>query len=175
MTIENSNPQISLLKWMLEDVRTETIKGVNHLTKGQLFQPPVKDEFPIGAYLMHIAEVDISWLEIISGIEQSDELKRKSYFDKWFDSRDNYDPPKEAPEIKDYFDIMERTRKNFLDYVSTLDDSQLEDEVILKRKKGDVKFPKKWIIYHILEHEAHTRGQMFMLIRKAGWNKIRQN
>lgn len=175
MTTVNSNPQISLLKWMLEDVRNETLKGVNHLTREQLFQPPVKDEFPIGAYLMHLAEVDISWLEIISGNDQPDELKRKSYFDKWFDSRENYDPPKEAPEIKDYFDILEQTRQNFLDYVSELKDNQLEEEVILKRKKGDIKFSRKWIIYHILEHEAHTRGQMFMLIRKAGWNKIRQN
>lgn len=162
--------QIQILKWILEDVRMETLAGVNHLTKEQLFQTPVEGESSIGSYLMHFAECDISWLEVLSGIEQPADLKKRSYFDKWFDVPDP-EPPKDALEVKEYLETIAETRKNFLDYISTLNDEELEKVVIMQRKSGDRKFSKKWIIYHIIEHEAHHRGQMFMLIRKAGWNK----
>ena len=66
---------------------------------------------------------------------------------------------------------MLRTRKNFLDYISGMEDKNLEEKITRKRNEKEIQISKKWIIYHIIEHEAHHRGQMFMLIRKAGWNK----
>jgi uncharacterized damage-inducible protein DinB len=163
--------QVQLLKWMLEDVRKETLSGVSHLSKEQLFETPVEGEYSIGSYLMHFAECDVSWLEIISGIEQPEEIKKKSYSDVWFDPSGESSPPSGPLEINVYMDTIAETRKNFLDYVSTLSDEDLESDVTIKRKSGDRKFKKKWIIYHLIEHEAHHRGQMFLLIRKTGWNK----
>ncbi len=158
------------MKWMLEDVRKEMLAGVNHLTKEQLFQSSVDGESSIGAYLMHLAECDLSWLEILSGKEQPGDLKKRAYFDKWFDVPEP-EPPKEPLEVNEYLETIAQTRKNFIDYILTLDDEELENEVTIQRKSGERKFKKKWIIYHIIEHEAHHRGQMFMMIRKAGWNK----
>lgn len=168
-----SNPQIVLFTWMLEDVRKVTLEGVSHLTKEQLFTPPIEGEYPIGAFLMHLAEVDIGWLQFISGEKVDKEVKKKSYYSSWYDvPKDMYNPPKEPPEIKDYLEALEITRKLFIDYISTIKDSELEDIVTRKRSDGtERKYSKKWIIYHIIEHEAHTRGQMFMFIRKAGWKK----
>lgn len=167
-----NNPQVELLKWMLEDIRKVTIGGVSHLTKEQLFTPPIEGEFPIGAYLMHFAECDLGWLETISGNKIPDDVKKRSYYSAWFDvPKEDYNPPKKAPEVKEYSEVMELTRKMFLDYIAALKDSELEDIITRKRGETERKFSKKWIIYHILEHEAHTRGQIFMLIRKAGWNK----
>jgi len=172
MSENNSNEQIQLLKYMLEDLRKVTLSGVDYLTKEQLFQSPIEGEFPIGAYMMHLAECDIFWLETLSGTEVPDDLKKKSYSDSWFDSGPDSNPPKVAPEVSEYLESLEMTRKLFLDYVSEMKDSELDESIILKRKSGDKNISKKWIIYHIIEHEAHTRGQIFMLIRKAGWNKL---
>jgi uncharacterized damage-inducible protein DinB len=170
--MNDNNPQIELLKWMLEDIRKVTIGGVSHLTKEQLFTPPIEGEFPIGAYLMHFAECDLGWLETISGNKIPDDIKKRSYYSAWFDvPKEDYNPPKEAPEVKEYFEVMELTRKMFLNYIAALKDPELDDIITRKRGETERKFSKKWIIYHILEHEAHTKGQIFMLIRKAGWNK----
>jgi uncharacterized damage-inducible protein DinB len=171
MAHPNTQHQIDLLRWMLEDVRKVTLAGVEHLTKEQLFQPPIEGEYPIGSYLMHFCEADIGWLETISGKKQSEEIKKRAYYGTWYDSGPDYEPPKEPIEVREYFEVMKITRNNFLEYVSSLKDPDLED--IITRKRGDVikTYTKKWIIYHILEHEAHTRGQIFMLIRKAGWKK----
>ena len=166
-----NKPQISLLKWMFEDLRKETLEGVNHLTKEQLMQNPIEGEFPIGSYLLHFAECDIYWLEQLSGIEQPGELKKKAFCDKWFDAPETSDPPKETLEVKYYSDVINEARKNFLDYISTMTDEQLEEVIHRKGNVQTKEMPKKWIIYHLFEHEAHHRGQMFMLIRKAGWNK----
>ncbi len=62
----------------------------------------------------------------------------------------------------------------FLDHISGLNDDDLEKTVIMKSKRGDINLTKKWIIYHIIEHEAHHRGQMFMLMRQAGWKNAHQ-
>lgn len=164
--------QINLLKWMLEDVRKETLQGVNHLTKEQLFQNPIDGEYPIGSYLMHIADCEIDYLEFLSDIKQPEELKKRAYQDKWFRPEGEPSPPKEALELSEYLDVLTETRKNFLDYISTLKDSELEEIIIRKNQYGEFKRFKRELIYHALGHEVHHRGQMFMLIRKAGWNKL---
>jgi uncharacterized damage-inducible protein DinB len=167
-----TNPQIALLKWMLEDIRRVTLEGVSHLTKEQLFTPPIEGEYPIGAYLMHLAEVDIGWLQVISGAKVDKEIKKKSYYGVWYDvPKEKFAPPTEPPEVNKYLEAMEETRKLFLDFISAIKDSELEDIVSRMAGNTERKYSKKWIIYHIIEHEAHTRGQMFMLIRKAGWKK----
>ncbi|HEY3251274.1 MAG TPA: DinB family protein [Ignavibacteria bacterium] len=171
MTQINAEPQLALLRWMLEDVRKVTLGGVSHLTKKQLFTPPIEGEYPIGAYLMHLCEVDLGWLEVISGEEQPEEIKERSYYSRWFDCGPDYHPPKDAIDVSEYLEVLEITRKKFLDYISSLKDSELEDIITRKVINGERKYSKKWIIYHIIEHEAHTRGQIFMLIRKARWNK----
>lgn len=170
--MNQTNHQIALLKWMFEDVRKVTLNGVSHLTKEQLFTPPIEGEYPIGAYLMHLCEVDIGWFQFISGTKVDREMKKKAYYNSWYDvPKENYNPPAELLEVNEYLETLKETRKLFLDYVSTVKDSELED--IVTRKRGDTerKYSKKWIIFHMIEHEAHTRGQMFMLIRKAGWKK----
>ncbi len=168
----DTNPQVSLLIWMLEDLRRVTLEGVNHLTKEQLFSPPIEGEYPIGAFLMHMGEADIGWLQVISGTKVNNDIKKRAFYSAWYDvPKEKYNPPKEPIEVNEYFEVLDITRKLFFDYTAALKDSELEDIIVMKRGDKERKYSKKWIIYHILEHEAHTRGQMFMLIRKAGWNK----
>ena len=171
MTETNNNPQISLMKWMLEDIRKVTISGVEHLSKEQLFTPPIEGEYCIGSYLMHLAEADLGWLKVFTDKDSPEEIKRRAYYGCWYDSGPDSNPPKEALEVKEYFNVIAETRKMFLDYISNIKDTELEDIITRQRLYGERSYSKKWIIYHIIEHEGHTRGQMFMLIRKAGWNK----
>ena len=135
----NSNPQIVLLKWMLEDIRRVTLEGVNHLTKEQLFTPPIESEYPIGAYLMHLCEADIGWLQIISGTKVSEEIKKRSYYSRWFDCGPDYDPPKEPIEVNEYLETLSLTRKMFLDFISTIKDSELDDIFTWKYEENERK------------------------------------
>lgn len=169
-----SKEQTGLLKWMLEDIREETLKGICTLTEEQLFIPPYAGEFPLGSYVLHLCEVDIHWFEVISGEKLPDGLKDRCYFDRWFDPSGESAPPQTPIPLEYYASALHDTRKLFLEYVSGLRDEDLEKNVIMKSRRGDLNLTKKWIIYHIIEHEAHHRGQMFMLMRQAGWKNAHQ-
>lgn len=161
------DPQVAMLKWLFEDIRKITLKGIEPLTKEQLFAAPIEGEECIGAFLMHLCECDLGWFQTISGKEVSEDIKKRAYYAIWYDSPEAA-PPAEAPEVNEYLETMAETRKLFVDYVCSLKDSQLDDEVITH---GGRKRTKRWIISRMLQHEAHTRGQIMMLIRKAGWEK----
>ena len=165
------NDRVKLLLWMLEDVRKETLEGVSGLNKEQLFRPPIEGEYPIGAYLMHLGEAEAGWLAVLTGVKPSDEIKKMVYYDSWFDPGKESHPPKEAPGVEDYHKAISAVRKQLTDYIGGLKDSDLDEFVTRMRRGEEQKLTRQWIIYHLIEHEAHHRGQMFMLIRKAGWKK----
>jgi uncharacterized damage-inducible protein DinB len=166
---------IELLVYELESGRQEILDGIRHLTKEQFFTPPIPGEFPIGAYLMHFCECDIAWTSRLSegSVEISDDLKKRSYYNSWFDpwGDDAGEPPKEAPEVQFYFNMLAEVRKLFVDYVKSMTDEDLHKEITRIRDGKEQKLSKKWIICNHIKHDAHHRGQIFMLIRMAGWNK----
>lgn len=161
---------------MFDDIRRVTLKGIKGLTKEQLFQEPVEGEYPLGSMLMHFGECDLYWLSVISGEQQPEDLKKRVYADCWYDCKtEDSNPPAAAPEAEEYLAAIAETRDRVRNYILSLDDENLEDKVLMKWKRGEEQLSKKWIIYHLIEHEAHHRGQMFMLIRKAGFKKTGEN
>jgi uncharacterized damage-inducible protein DinB len=168
--------QIEILKFMLDDIRKVTLKGVSGLTKEQLFKEPVPGESCIGAYLMHLGEADLGWLRTATGEKQPEDLKKRVFYGAWFDvPADRYNPPKEPIEPEEYANAINEVRKRLIDYLGGLTDEDLGKTVTVKRKSGETEVSIKWIIYHLIEHEAHTRGQMFMLMRMAGLKKKGEN
>ncbi len=172
-----ANKQIELLLYMLRDIRSVTLRGVKGLTKEQLFQEPVPGEACIGSYLMHLAEAELGWLETLSGQIQPEELKKRVYYNAWFDvPPKDFLPPKEPIEPEEYVGAITEARELLIRYVSSMNDDDLDLKIKIKRGSGqEVEITKKWIIYHLIEHEAHTRGQMFMLIRMGGFKKKGEN
>lgn len=169
--------QIELLIYMLEDIRKVTLKGVSGLTKEQLFAEPIPGEFPIGAYLMHLAEADLGWMQTLTGEEQPEEMKKRCFYGAWYDvPPEEFDPPKEPIEPEEYINAIAEVRGRLYDYLGKMKDEDLEIKLKIKRSPThEVEITKKWIIYHLIEHEAHTRGQMFLLIRMAGFKKKGEN
>lgn len=166
--------QINLLIYMLEDVRKVTLKGISGLTKEQLFAEPIPGEWCIGSYLMHLAECDLGWLHTLDGLPLDEDLKKRAYYAVWIDCPEEFaKPPKVPLEVDEYLETITECRKKFIDHIKTLSDEDLEKNVILhKNFLGEVvnkEYNRKWIITMHIAHEAHHRGQMFMLIRKAGF------
>lgn len=166
-----------LLIYMLNDIREITLSGVKGLTKEQLFTEPLPGEFPIGAYLMHLGEAELYWFSVLTGEAMPDELQKRLYYNCWFDvPEENYTPPAAPIEPEEYISAITDVRKLLFSYMEKMPDSELEE--VIKVKRGADKYEeisKKWIVYHLIEHEAHTRGQMFMLMRMAGFKKKKEN
>ena len=173
--MEDNKRVIKELVYLLESGRQEILDGIRHLTKEQFFTPPVPGEYPIGAHLMHYCECDIAWTERISegAIKISDDLRKRSYYNAWFDpgGDDAGVPPVEAPEVEFYFDTLAEVRKYFVDYVKGMTDDDLDKEITRVSNGKEIKISKRWIICNHIKHDAHHRGQIFMLIRMAGWGE----
>ena len=159
----NLDPQISLIVYMMEDVRKVLLKGLEGLTKEEVNKPPLEGEMPIGKYLRHQALVDASWYNVITeGKDINVDLIEKLKSLSW----ENGSSP--DLDLNDYVKMMEDARKEVLEYIKTLKDSNLEEEIIREWQGKEYRLSKKWILYHLIEHEAHHRGQMFLLLRKGG-------
>lgn len=169
--MSNNNPQIDLFLYQYEYVRQATLDGIKHLTKEQLFMPPIEEEWCIGSYLMHLAECDLAWLQTLSGKEVSADIKERSYYGVWKDCpAEEGRHPKEPIEVNEYLETIALTRKMLLDEVASLKDTNLEDLVYRFGQTTGKQYSKKTIINQMIDHEAHTRGQMLLLIRKAGYS-----
>lgn len=165
-----SNPQIELLLWQFEEARKKTLAGVEHLTKEQLIAPPIEGEWCIGSHLMHLAECDLAWLHTLSGKEVPEDIKKRSYYGVWKDCpAEDGCHPKEPIELNEYLETITLTRKMFTDEVASLNDDDLDTIVETKHGSSINGKSKLQIINQMIDHEAHTRGQMFLLIRKADW------
>ena len=161
--------QSQLLKTMLEDARRKTLKGIEVVTKEQLFAAPVPNEDCIGSYLMHLGECDLGWYEEMTGDKVPQELKDKNYYGVWIGCpKEEAHPPKEAPEVEDYISAITDARKPILDFLDKAAESDLDEVIIAYKGHGDIKMTKRDIINRLISHENHTRGQMFLLMRMGG-------
>jgi uncharacterized damage-inducible protein DinB len=160
------NSQSQLLKLMLEDARRKTLKGIEGLTKEQLFAQPIPNEDCMGAYLMHFGECEIGWYEEFTGEKLPQELKDRNYYGVWIGCpKEEAHPPKEAPEVEDYLSALADVRKLWIDYLDKMKDEELDDIVVAYKGHSDIKMTKRDIINRLISHENHTRGQMFLLMR----------
>jgi uncharacterized damage-inducible protein DinB len=163
-------PQTGLLLWMLDDVRKELLEGLQGLTKEQLMSAPCEGEYALGAYLLHQCQADAWWYSVMSGKEFSSELIKKFDY-KWFMRGENAKPPEVPLEPEQYIALMEEARDVVRAHIRGLKDAELDKEVSFKHKEKEYSMSVRWIIYHLIEHEAHHRGQMFLLKRKGGLGK----
>lgn len=164
--------QAKLLKLMLEDARRKTLEGIEGVTKEQLFAPPIPNEDCIGAYLMHLGECEVGWYETMTGEILPQELKDRNYYAVWIGCPpEEAHPPKEALEVRKYIDAITDARKLWLDFLDTIDDSVLDEIVIVRRGENEARMTKRDIINRLISHENHTHGQMFLLMRMGGIKK----
>ncbi|MFJ6208658.1 DinB family protein [Lysinibacillus sp. NPDC092081] len=155
--LSDFEPEIGRWIWCLEDVRRTLLKKISDISQQQL--DAKLNGHSIGALLYHIALIEADWLyeEVLGG--------------KW------------NPEIRSLFPQEDRNEDGTLSYISeqTLDEHLhrlqcVRDELLFHFRSMDLEdwresrnllhydVTPEWVIYHLLEHEAHHRGQIFQML-----------
>ena len=144
--------------WKLEDVRQRTKAYVRDLTSDQLsFHPNPRVE-SIGTILLHIAAVEYSYIQ--------EDILRKSMGDEWkiaFPIR--FGIPQVSGKPRDfYIDKLDEVRSETLKLLKKLTDADL-NRIVSPLEPGDpsmgpVEYSIEWILYHLIEHESHHKGQI---------------
>ena len=148
---------------MMDDVRSRTLKYVEGLTAEQLSWYPNEKCESIATLLLHIAAVERSWIG-------EDILRNPMNEEEWkyaFPIRLGI-PQITAMSPQYYFTVLEKTRRETKEALRELKEKDLAREIEpLNPGEGNEskRFTIEWILYHLIEHEAHHKGQIALMKR----------
>lgn len=110
--------------------------------------------------MYHIALVEADWLYVeVLGTEWDPEVS--SLFP--FESRTNGKITRvEGESLEEHFYRLKKVREVFLSYFRLMDLNDWRKP----RKLEQYDVTPEWVVYHLIEHESHHRGQIFQLLRE---------
>jgi len=156
-------PRIGSYLAQMEDVRRRTIRYVEGLTTEQLSWHPKPRVESIGTLLLHIAAVECSWI--------GEDIMRRTMGEEWkiaLPIRLGI-PQVTGQPLAFFLDTLRAVRDQTKADLATLTDDDLS-RMVAPLDPGPASTPEhrftiEWILYHILEHEAHHKGQIAVMKR----------
>ena len=134
-----------------KQVREDLLSIIDKFKEEELSYVPFESSMPVGQIMLHIGEAEEGWFRTFVSKE----------LEEWpdFDLEDF--PTTEA--IKAQLTLIHaRTEK----YLESLNVDDLERSI--DHPKRDYRLPLGWIIWHVLEHEIHHRGELSLILGMLG-------
>jgi uncharacterized damage-inducible protein DinB len=133
-------------------VRAELVKAVEKLTPEQLAWKAPDYPNTLGWLPAHIAETEYWWITVVA-------LEK--------DKNPDWDRFGESKPIHELLTMLDET---FRETESFLQSDSIEDwdRVFFQIPNHDEKVSLCWLVWHVVEHQARHRGQIFMLMRMQG-------
>jgi len=133
-----------------ELVRQGLLETMEKFSEDELGYAPFEGAWPVGQIMLHIADCEDNWLH---GVVRGE-------FEPWvFYKLADY-PTKAA--IKGMLDAAHQRTTAFL---ANLDEGDLDTEY--QTPDGE-SLTLRWIIWHVLEHEIHHRGELSLIVGLLG-------
>ncbi|MCM3400972.1 DinB family protein [Cytobacillus oceanisediminis] len=146
--------------WCLEDVRRTLITELTGISQS-ILDTKIDERQTIGSLLYHIALIEADWLYVeVLGTEWDPEIS--SLFPLDSRSEDGSLTHIEGQILEGHFYRLNKVREVFLSHFRSMDLTDWRKPRVLEHY--DV--TPEWVVYHLIEHESHHRGQIFQLLRK---------
>ncbi len=149
--------QTGLLLAMLDDATNDWREELGEVSEEAVVWQSFPGGHSIGALILHIADVEAYWLHQIGAGQARFEEELARLLSK---ETQQYDiswprPPAQALPwfLAQHDEIRARTRQ----IVSTWDDPAHV------RPRKDTEFTRRWLLHHVLTHEAYHGGQAVLL------------
>jgi uncharacterized damage-inducible protein DinB len=144
--------------WCLEDVRktlTSELTGISQ----RILDTKIEERHTIGSLLYHIALVEADWLYAeVLGVEWDPEISSMFPFESH--AEDGTLTHIEGQSAEKHLHRLIKVREVFLSHFRTMDLTDWRKSRVLEHY--DV--TPEWVVYHLIEHESHHRGQIFQLL-----------
>ena len=157
LPVPSADVQIGLLRAMLDEGTRGWREELGAVSDETVLWQPFPSGHSIGALILHIADVEAYWLHQIGAgqARSEEELTRllsqetQQYEGVW------PVPPREPLSwfLAQHDEIRARTRQ----IVSAWDDPAHV------RSREDTEFTRRWLLHHVLTHEAYHGGQAILL------------
>jgi len=147
----------------MEEVRAQLREVVAGLSPDQIGRAVVPEAHSIAALILHIGEAEWYWMQcIVSGCEVTDAIRNSAYWDALEDpasfSRKAYSVDFCLNEIK-------KIREQTFATLAAFDDTRLDQVFTVERKGETQELSLRWILHHLIDHEAQHKGQILLLKR----------
>ncbi|HLA12302.1 MAG TPA: DinB family protein [Pyrinomonadaceae bacterium] len=155
--------EIGLYLSGMEEVREQVRAAVAGLSNEEIGRPAFLGAHPIGALVLHIGEAEWWWMKcIVSGHELTEHDRKAPYWDVLNDPQGfashNYS-------AQFCLEQIETIRNQTRDLLFARNDKDLEHVHSLTRKGVTTDHTLRWILHHLIDHEAQHKGQILMLRR----------
>jgi uncharacterized damage-inducible protein DinB len=131
-------------------VRSDLFSTIDMFDESELTFQPFKGSWPIGQIMLHIADCEDNWLH---GVVRHEYQPWLSYKLADFPSK---------PQIKQ---VLERAHLKTIKLLEDLNEDDLDQKY--KTPEGE-NFRLRWIIWHVMEHEIHHRGELSLALGLLG-------
>lgn len=147
----------------MEEVRSQLVDTVKDIPDDLIGKPAFLGAHSIGALVLHIGEAEWFWMQmVVSGHQLTDEVRKAPYWDILDDvdavARNGYTAAFCLAEA-------EKIRNQTRDVLFSYSDKDLERIIIFERPDKPPEQNLRWILHHLIDHEAQHKGQILMLKR----------
>lgn len=159
--IAGLDPQIGLLLSMLDDGTREWRQELGRVSNEAIGWQSFPNGHSIGTVILHISDVEGHWIQEVAAGQPRSPEELKTLLSKETD-QDAFrwpKPPKKS--LSWFFEQHDRIRQKTHQIVK-----KLADPEYLARRDGRSKsytFTLRWILHHVLTHEAYHGGQAVLL------------
>ena len=147
----------------MEEVRTQLVVAVKAIPDELIGKPAFLGAHSIGALVLHIGEAEWFWVQmVVGGHELTDEDKKAPCWDILDDveavARNGFTTEFCLMEI-------EKIRNQTRDLLFSYNAKDLERIINYERNGVMTEHNLRWILHHLIDHEAQHKGQILMLKR----------
>ncbi|MEH7356788.1 DinB family protein [Neobacillus drentensis] len=158
VTLTDFEPEIGRWIWCLEDVRRTILERISGLSQSDL-DTKLNGGHSIGSLLYHIALIEADWFyeEVLDGEWNP---KIRCLFPQEDRNIDNTLTNIEGQDLDEHLHRLKSVRDELLTHFRSMD---LQDWR-KPRSLTHYDVTPEWVIYHLIEHESHHRGQIFQML-----------
>jgi uncharacterized damage-inducible protein DinB len=146
----------------MEEVREQVIDAVKGIADDQIGRLAFPGAHSIGALVLHIGETEWWWMQCVLSGHKLSEQDQKPYWDV-------LDNPEDFANLGYSSELclreIERIRNQTRDTLSSLNDENLEGITRFERRGETREHSLRWMLHHLIDHEAQHKGQILMLKR----------
>lgn len=152
--------EIGLYYAGMREIRAQVREMVSDLTPAELAARPIPEFNCIGAILLHVAENDFCWIQSLMGrVVLTEEVKSRIYWDIL--DEENFAARGYTAEF--CLAEMDRISADSKAMLGKFGDEDLERLFMFPSEDAKTEFSMRWTLHHLIDHEAHHKGQIALL------------
>jgi uncharacterized damage-inducible protein DinB len=147
----------------MEEVRSQVVRAVKDIPNNVIGQSPFLGAHSIGGLVLHIGEAEWFWMQmVVSGHKLNDEDRAAACWDI-LDDIDRVSSKGFTTEF--CLQEVEKIRNQTRDVLFNYSDADLERVISFERRGTTTEHSLRWILHHLIDHEAQHKGQILLLKR----------